>query len=314
MRLRTNRRDDRFADLIRTSGASGVTEVHDAKMTPTQRPSAVSATISRNRRRTGWILAALAGVFFAASFPLSSPAVPLAGLVAAYSFNEASGLTVGDSSGGGNNGTINGATWSTAGKYGNALLFNGASSYVGLANPTGLQITGSMTWAAWIRAAANPEDDGQIISKSGEGSGSLGWQFKTSPDTGPHTFAVGVSSNGNSITHRYSTTVRALNTWYHVAGVYDAVARTLNIYVNGVLDNGVLSGTVPASQFDPAQNAFIGRRPSGGYHFNGAIDELQLYNRALAASEIQTVMNTPIETQAPDSEPPTVPGAPRRRR
>ena len=167
-----------------------------------------------------------------------------------------------------------------------------------------------MTWAAWIQASANPADDGQIISKSGDGSGSLGWQFKTSPDTGPHTFGVGVSSNGNSMTQRYSTTARALNTWYHVAGVYDAAARTLNIYVNGVLNNGVLAGTVPASQFDPAQSVFIGRRSSGGFHFNGTIDELQLYNRALTASEIQTVMDTPINPQDPDSEPPTAPGTP----
>jgi hypothetical protein len=76
--------------------------------------------------------------------------------------------------------------------------------------------------------------------------------------------------------------------------VYNASAQTLDIYVNGVLDNGVLDGTVPSSQFDPAHNVTIGRR-AGGYYFNGVIDEVRIYNRALSESEIVTDMNTPIE-------------------
>ena len=226
--------------------------------------------------------------------------------VASYGFNQGSGSTLTDSSGNGINGTINGATWTTAGKYGAALSFNGSSSFVDLGNPAPLRITGSMTWSAWVLATGTPADDGQIIAKSTGNSGSIGWQLKTSPDTGPHTFGIGVSPNGNSITQRFSTTVRNLNTWYHVAGVYDAAARTLHVYVNGVLDDGVLLGTVPASQFDPAQNVIIGRR-SGGFHFQGRIDELRVYNTALTQAQIQADMNTPIGNPGPDTQPPTVP-------
>ena len=131
-----------------------------------------------------------------------------------------------------------------------------------------------MTIEAWINAAANPADDGQIVAKS---DGATGWQFKTSPDTGPHTFGLMVSDGG---TQRYSGTVRALNTWYHFAAVYDATARTMNTYVNGVLDNGVISGTVPVRRWMPAVNVNIGRR-TGGFHFNGLIDEVRIYDRAL---------------------------------
>ena len=87
----------------------------------------------------------------------------ISGLVAAYSFNEGAGTTVADASGNGNTGTIVGATWTTAGKYGNALSFNGTSSYVNLGNPTSLRLTGSMTLSAWVLATGNPPDDGQII-------------------------------------------------------------------------------------------------------------------------------------------------------
>ena len=102
-----------------------------------------------------------------------------------------------------------------------------------------------------------------------------------------------MSASGGSHTQRYSKTVRALNTWYHVAGVYNASARTLDIYVNGVLDNGVLVGTVPAAQVNSSVNVNIGRR-TGGFYFNGIIDEVRIYNRALTQSEIQADMNTPM--------------------
>jgi hypothetical protein len=220
-------------------------------------------------------------------------------MVAAYNFNEGSGPNITDASGNGITGSIQGATWTTGGRYGNALSFNGSTDYVDLGNPTLLQITGSTTWSAWVKAAANPADDGQIIAKS---DASTGWQLKTSPDTGPQTFAVAVSGAVGSRVQRYSTTVRSLNVWYHVAGVYNATAGTLDIYVNGVRDNGVLSGTVPASQVNSTVNVNIGRR-SGGLNFNGIIDDVRIYNRALSQQEIQTDMNTPVGAPTPTPTP-----------
>jgi hypothetical protein len=211
------------------------------------------------------------------------------GMIAAYSFNANTGTTAADSSGNGITGTLKGATWTPTGKYSSALSFNGTSGYVDLGIPALLQNTGSMTWAAWVYATGNPPDDGQIISQSADGGG---WQLKSSPDTGPVTFGVKVTGTGGSA-YRYSKTVRALNTWYHVAGVYNATAKTLDIYVNGVLDNGNLRGTVPAAQVLQNVNVNIGRRPAG-YYFKGTIDEVRVYNRALSAAEVQTVMNAPL--------------------
>jgi Concanavalin A-like lectin/glucanases superfamily len=210
---------------------------------------------------------------------------------------------VSDASGNGNNGTIVGAIWTAGGKYGNALSFNGSSSYVDLGNRALLQITGSVTWSAWVKAAANPPDDGQIVAKSSDASG---WQFKTSPDTGSQTFGVAVSGATSGFAQRYSTTVRSLNVWYYVAGVYNATARTLDIYVNGVRNNGVLTGTIPASQVNSAVNVNIGRR-TGGYYFNGIIDEVRIYNRALSQAEIQADMNTPIGSPPPTPTPTATP-------
>src|SRR6185312_1950217 len=108
---------------------------------------------------------------------------------------------------------------------------------------------------------------------------------------------------------RYSNTTRALNTWYHIAGVYNASTRALDVYVNGVLDSGTLRGTIPASQILQSVNVNIGRR-TGGYYFNGVIDEIRVYNRALSQTEIQNDMNTPLgsgSTPPVDTQSPTAP-------
>src|SRR5205823_12671582 len=62
----------------------------------------------------------------------TSTPTPVTGLVAAYSFNEGGGTTVSDASGHGLTGIIQGATWTTGGRYGNALSFDGSSSYIDL--------------------------------------------------------------------------------------------------------------------------------------------------------------------------------------
>ncbi|MGA9364840.1 MAG: LamG-like jellyroll fold domain-containing protein [Bacteroidota bacterium] len=214
----------------------------------------------------------------------------LPGLVASYAFSEGTGTTTADSSGNQLTGTISGASWTTQGKYGNALSFNGTGSYVNLYNPTQLCLTGSMTLCAWINASAYPVGDGTIIAKS---TSTAGWQLKTTSGQGAFIFAIAVSPNSTSITQRNSNTVGCLNTWYHVAGVYNGWPRALDIFVNGVLYNGNLAGTIPTTQYNSSVNVYIGKRfGSGNHYFSGIIDQVHVYNRALTSTEIQTDMNS----------------------
>ena len=57
---------------------------------------------------------------------------------------------------------------------------------------------------------------------------------------------------------RYGTTTLQLNTWYHIAGVYDAARQTMDVYLNGQLDDGALIGTVTSTQQNSTQNVKIG--------------------------------------------------------
>src|SRR5882762_4851371 len=105
-----------------------------------------------------------------ASLMNPSPAgAQIPGLVAAYAFNEGSGTTVADISGNNNNGTITAATWTTAGKFGNALVFNGTSARVTVPNAASLQLTTGMTLEAWVFPTATPTNWRAIVDKTVDG-------------------------------------------------------------------------------------------------------------------------------------------------
>ena len=226
-------------------------------------------------------------------------------LTAGYAFNEGSGATVADASGNGVTGTLrNGAAWST-GRYGNAVQLDGSNDFVDLGSPASLQTTGSITISAWINAAAFPIDDAAIVSKRADGE--IGYQLDTTVDLGPRTIGFKLTNASGSAMWRYGSTLLQANTWYHVAGVYNAAARTLDVYLNGQPDNGGLIGTVTSTQQTNAVAAHIGHRPEGwGSEFNGRIDDTRIYTRALTQAEVQTDMNTPLAAGASDTTPPTV--------
>ncbi|MDX6401411.1 MAG: hypothetical protein QOF27_2017, partial [Gaiellaceae bacterium] len=77
---------------------------------------------------------------------------PPSGLVAAYGFDAGSGTTAADQSGNGNIGTLTNATWAgaSAGKFGNALSFNGSNALVNVPDSNSLDLTNGMTIEGWI--------------------------------------------------------------------------------------------------------------------------------------------------------------------
>ena len=90
---------------------------------------------------------------------------------------------------------------------------------------------------------------------------------------------------------RYGVTPLAVDAWYHVAGVYDAEARTLDVYLNGKLDNGLLVGSVTGTQHSSRSAVYVGKRSDlKGFEFAGSIDDVRIYSFALTKTEIAAVM------------------------
>jgi hypothetical protein len=170
------------------------------------------------------------------------------------------------------------------------VKLNGTTAYVDLGRPTVLRLTGSMTVAAWINSSSFPSDAAAIVSS--RDSASSGFQLDTNQDKGSRTISISLANSQGSRAVRYAKTTLQANTWYHVAGVYDASAGTLNVYINGQLDNGTLDGTVTGSQQRSNQPVNIGRRPgASGFQFAGVIDNVRIYGGALSQTEIQADMN-----------------------
>jgi Concanavalin A-like lectin/glucanases superfamily/Domain of unknown function (DUF2341) len=214
--------------------------------------------------------------------PTPTPtATPALGLVAAYGFNEGSGTVVNDASGNGNNGIINGATWTTSGKYGDALNFNGTNALVTINNATSLQLTTGMTLEAWVYPTVIGTWWGDVIYKGNDNYYLEGTSYPS-----------GFPAMGGTLPAApplYGTAVLALNTWAHLAATYDGA--TMRLYVNGVQ----VASRAQTGAFETSTNPLqIGGDSIYGQYFTGRIDEVRIYNRALSAAQIQSDMNTPL--------------------
>lgn len=181
------------------------------------------------------------------------------------------------------------------GVAGAALQLNGEDQYVVIGDAPQLRLSGSMTISAWINAGAFPEDDAAIVSSLDRVD--LGYQLDTTVDEGARTISLKISSADGRLMARYGRTVLQTDRWYHVAGVYDARARTLDVYLNGRRENGCLLGVVGARQRPSDAPVVIGRRAEFAVaHFAGAVDDVRVYSRALSAADVAALFQ---ETRSP---------------
>lgn len=216
------------------------------------------------------------------------------GLVGCWLMNEGAGTKVFDISGKNNHGTLtNGPTW-TAGKFGQGLNFDGVNDYTAIADSGSLhQSVGSVSY--WVNATALSGSLNRSYGKAtggwANGQGSLIMGFRNS--SGWKTELV--YPNGGTPTSLYGSTAIVAGSWYHVVGTYDGT--TYKIYLNGSLDGSVAK----------AGNAFLassgelcigGDGSTGvcatGNVFNGKIDEVRIYNRALSETELRRLYTEPF--------------------
>ncbi len=217
---------------------------------------------------------------FTIGFSVAPPAT--AGLVAAYSFNEGTGTSVADASGNGHTGVISGATWSTQGKFGNALSFDGVNDWITVSATSLLNLTSAMTLEAWVFPTTTGGVRDVLVK---EGSNVDVYNLYARSGGRPE---VNVLVGGSNRVAR-GTAALAANVWSHVAGTYDGT--TLRLFINGVQRASVAVSGPIATSTGPLR---IGGNSIWGEFFQGRIDEIRIYNRALSQAEIQTDMNTPV--------------------
>jgi len=206
------------------------------------------------------------------------------GLVSYWPFDEGSGSTTANDAVNGNHGTIYGATYTTdkAPVIGNdyALAFDG-NDYVQVANSSTLE-SSAVTVAAWVKSSS-PGTYGYILAKGASGCTAASYALYTGGPGGLYFYIFNGSSyvrspNGGSLAWD--------GQWHHVAGTYDG--SVVRLYVDGDdIDSGTATTTGIGYSLPTTNDFFVGAyRGSCNLHFNGLIDEVHVWNRALSADEV----------------------------
>jgi hypothetical protein len=211
---------------------------------------------------------------------------PRQGPVAEWSFDEGAGTTVADAAGE-NDGTVEGATWSTGGRYGDALQFDGEEDCVSVPDSASLQLGDEFTLEAWVKPVSPLHADPIIYKESGGGySYSLGLGY-----TQDGRLEGWAEDESEEQEHVVSPAPLSSRKWTHVAYTYDG--DKMRLYVDGTL---VATKEVGTASFASDGPLSIGCSPDTHEFFGGRIDEPRVYERALSGTEIAADMEAPIQT------------------
>ncbi len=205
-------------------------------------------------------------------------------LVGWWTFDEGSGAIAADSSGNGNNGSLHGPVqWTTDGKIGGAMKFTGPYNYVQVQNSPSLDMTRAITIAAWI----NPSWTGnnRILQKSSGGGDN---QYRLLKEWG-----------NNMVFHLPGLTpdrlefpgLPPIGEWTHLAAVYDG-SRMIVYYNAAVAGEQNSTGQMGVSDGTLCIGTKHETAPAGD-EYNGMLDDVRIYNRALSVSELKVLGGEP---------------------
>jgi len=206
-----------------------------------------------------------------------------------WKFDEGSGQYVNDSSLNGLNGTLGNNSGTDAqdptriiGKSGGGLLFNGRNQYVNL-TVVGNSFSGMQPLSVEVWAKLNNTVSGPFLLQYHTTAGYYG--FRLAVDTSGHPYFDWTSSGGGVIARVMANNTIGDTMWHHIAATDDG--STMKIYIDGNLSNTSSSGT---SVWSSPMYLFLGAfRPTysaPGQWFNGSMDNVMVYNRALSSSEV----------------------------
>jgi len=217
-------------------------------------------------------------------------------LVGLWLFDDGSGAVVADSSGNGNDGTINGDFAWDSGKFGGAIIASGGGSIDVPASDSLNTVTSAMTIAAWYRVDADSD-----TGLRRPNAFLLEDQSDTEPV--PNGFSFRMWTTDGLSPGIYGKIELQQGQWYHVAGTYDGAQ--MRLYIDGVEEGEVTDSTGGA--IDGTWGGDVGtpgdalQLKFGSESLIGGMDEIVLLNRALTANEINDLVAGALSTSAVDA-------------
>ncbi|MEI6575172.1 MAG: LamG-like jellyroll fold domain-containing protein [Bacteroidota bacterium] len=181
----------------------------------------------------------------------------------------------------------------------NSVSFNGASSAVRINSTGNLEMTDAITIEAWVKANtfATFPTGGSIFCHHSWGNSSYGYVLRAG-GSGQVSFNIGGAVGGSPVGWQEvvsNTGAIATGTWYHVAATFDGTA--LNLYVNGSLvGTTAFAGEIyPSIGYKPRIGALSDTAWSMSRYWDGLIDEVRVWHRALSVTEIAAGMNDHVD-------------------
>jgi hypothetical protein len=187
-----------------------------------------------------------------------------------------------------NEGTLGGGnisqmpTWTSSGISGGAYEFDGTDDYIEIPNV----FTFPMTISLWFKTDSSNLTGHMIYESASDGHDGWGGGSETHlsiRDGNPSFY-----SRTGGVTHFSNLTSASLDTnWHHLAVVFNTT--TILYFDNTIINSSLVSGT---PDFSGYTKSFIGKPNSELRLFNGTLDEVQVYNRALSPEQIAVIYNS----------------------
>jgi hypothetical protein len=164
-----------------------------------------------------------------------------------------------------------------------AMEFNGTDEYIEVPNDSSLQLTDKLTLSCWIKAS-NVSATNSIIDKFYDGV-DRSYLLRIS---GTRVKLYLGNTDGSSAPEYQSSSTLSNNVWYHVVTTFSSADNEVKIYINGSLDS-----THSKTDLISSNNEEL--RIGTGYnllnYFDGDMDEVAIWNKALELEDVQTIYN-----------------------
>lgn len=224
-------------------------------------------------------------------------------LVGYWTLDDGSGTTALDSSGNANTLTMTGSpSWVTGNIGSSALDFSGSGQYLSVADPSsGVLdfVDGSdFTITGWFNRDTAAADH-TIVAKKNDQTTSAGYVVWID-NNGSTDYLSAEISDGTDTYSAVGTTNLSTTGWHHFSVVWDD-SNGLYIYLDGKLDGSTTSSTTSINSLANALAFRIGAESDAGVPFDGKIDDIKVYNRALSVDEVSKLAHTAVPIQPVDT-------------
>lgn len=220
-----------------------------------------------------------ATVLFSLTFTVFPILAGSNGLVARWNFNSSSGRVL-DSSGNNLTGIVDGAK-PTPGKFGKAFDFSNGG-YIRIPNNPSFE-PANLSVEAWVKSDGSPGTFNYILTKGSKDCFAASYAFYTGA-SGGLIFYIS-DGTGFSLSPDAGTGIWD-NKWHHITGTFDG--STVRLFVDGAeVGGGASTGLEIGYNLPSGNDIFIGKfNEACSFDFNGQIDEVRIWNKALTPREI----------------------------